>query len=319
MTLIVTNRVLPTLGSEFANMYANSLTPNTKRAYVKDVMNFFGVNKIENITLEAITKVNISSAQIFREMLLREGKALSTINRKITSLSNFYRVLCRREIKLMDFNPFDGSEGSVRVRQDKSYSNTRSLSTDEVKAMLAKTTEEDALAVRNRLIVLFLATSGMRRQEIVLIKIGDIKKNMGKDVVEILGKGGKHRLVVISGTVKALIDKYISMRGLTYKDTNKYLLTSHSTGTNPDNPISTETIRRVIKEVAGDAGIGAETVSPHSLRHTFATQSLLLGKNMEDVQDMMGHSDIKTTRRYDHTNRVINNSSAEQLDAMFTD
>jgi site-specific recombinase XerC len=115
------------LGDKFANMYANTLTYNTRRAYVKDVMDFFKVTDIKDITVDMITNVNVATAQIFRKDLLDSGYALSTINRKMTALSNFYRVLCRREIGIMDFNPFDGSEGSVRVKQDKTYSNTRSL------------------------------------------------------------------------------------------------------------------------------------------------------------------------------------------------
>lgn len=308
---------------EQANIYTKSLGENTRRAYTKDVAEFFGVKDISEVTLEQVKSVNVASAMEYRDKLLALGKAESTINRKLTSLSAFYSYLCRYEVGIMAYNPFSSKEGLRRMTQNKRYSNTRCLTVDEVKKLVRVTMEgSDIEAVRNRIIILLLATTGMRRTELTSIKVGNIRHSHGENIVEIKGKGDKERIIVISPTIKVMIDTYLTMRGLTYNDKGQYLLASHTSNAYHFNegepkPISAQSVYLVVKKVAEHAGIHAEDVSPHCLRHTWFTEALDSGLAIQDVADMGGHSDLATTRRYDHTKRVISNNPASMLTDKF--
>jgi site-specific recombinase XerD len=301
----------------YATMLAGSLSGNTKRAYLSDILDFFGVEELTDISIDMIQNVDVSTATQYRERLMSQGKKPSTVNRKLTSLSKFYSFLTRYEVGIMQYNPFSDKQGLARVKQNKRYSNTRCLTKEEVQKLVQITMENNDLeAVRNRIIVLLLATTGMRRTELNQIKVRDIVKNQGKDVIEIRGKGDKERLVVISGTVKVFIDRYLAMRGVSYSDVDAYLLVGHSkrfAKLEKEVPITDKAIYNMIKAVAEKAGIGADDISPHCLRHTFITEALDMGVKLEDVQDMVGHADLATTRRYDHTNRVLKNNPADAL------
>lgn len=310
--------------SRFSSVFTGQLTENTKRAYMNDIKEFFGVKELNDITVHQLTSVTTATANQFAEHLAKKGRAVSTINRKMTSMSALYTFLCRREVGIMDYNPFSVKEGAGRIRQSKRYSNTRALTKEEVQKVVRVTMEgTDLEAIRNRIIVLVLATTGLRRSEICRIKVGEIRKTHGKDVVEIVGKGQKERLIVISKSIKVLIDNYLEMRGLTYADKDKYLFVKHTSNAkyfsdDPDKQaLTTQSIYNVVKKVAEKAGIGADDVSPHCMRHTWFTEALEMGLPIQDVADMGGHSDISTTRRYDHTNRVVSNNPADKLAEMF--
>lgn len=309
---------------EMSDIYTNSLSPNTKRAYTKDIMEFFDVDALSYITIAQIKSVTASTAREFIDELIGKGRAKSTINRKLTSMSSFYRFLCRKEIGIMDFNPFDTNEGAKRMKQNKQYSNTRCLTKEEVQQVVRITMQGETLeALRNRIVVLLLATTGMRREEIVKIRIGDIRMSHGYHIIEITGKGEKERLIKVNDTIKTFIDKYIEMRGLSYKSEHAhyYLLTKHTRNASyfggENESLTPQSIYNIIKKVADKAGIHAEDVSPHSFRHTFVTEALSLGVKLEDVADMAGHSSLATTRRYDHTQRVLKNNPADKLTSMF--
>lgn len=316
--LIETNNksfIVPTINIE--DRFTNSLTESTKRAYIADVKEFFNVSSLNDITPDRIRLTDVDSANSYFEFLVRKGLKITTINRKMTSLSFFFNFMSRRDIKLSDFNPFSTSEGCRRFKNSRNYSTTRCLTTDEVKKLIAVTNEDSLLNLRDKLILLLLATTGMRREEITTIKIGDIFKSNGKWCAEIIGKGDKTRYIVFAPNVFDLMKKYIEMRGLSFEDKQEHLIVNHSR--NYDNQaISTVGIYNIVKKYSGYAGIDPETVSPHSLRHSFITISLENGAKLEDVQDMVGHSNMTTTRRYDHTNRVIKNNTSEQLSHLFS-
>lgn len=310
------------IGEKISDIYTGTLSENTKRAYTRDIKDFFQVHELSEITIEQLRAVDVSTANQFRERLRAEGKAVSTINRKLTSMSSFYRILSRREINLVEYNPFDTNEGNKRLVHNKKYSNTRSLTAEEVQKVVAVSSEFESplLAFRNRIIVLLLGTTGMRREEIVGIQLKNFKINMGKSVVEITGKGDKERFIVVSDTIMVLIQNYLELRGMKLFDkafADAYLLVSHSYNAE-GGKLNSQTVYNVIKAVATKANVGAETISPHSFRHTFATLSRQEGVNLNDISDMMGHSDVATTKRYEHSDRVVNNHPAEELTKLFT-
>ena len=316
--LVQENTQLETVNVE--EMFTNTLGKETKRAYVQAIKEFFGKD-LCNITIEDMQAVTPEMANKYAMNLLNNGLKRTSINRKLSALHSFYKFLCRRSVGIMTYNPFDSDEGCIRFKNaQKNYIAKRALVADEVKTMfdLAKM-DNSIIGVRDLLVLELLATTGMRRAEICEIKIGDIQLTQGVYAINIVGKGNKERIIVASNEVMGIINKYINMRGITMKDKDEYLLVSHANRKSGSGKVSTNMIYRIVKHYAELADIDPDTISPHTLRHTFATQCIGMGTPIQDVQQLMGHASINTTELYNHSFNIINNNPAEKLTIMYND
>lgn len=316
--LVQENTQLATVNVE--EMFTNTLGKETKRAYVQAIKEFFGKD-LCNITIEDMQAVTPEMANKYAMNLLNNGLKRTSINRKLSALHSFYKFLCRRSVGIMTYNPFDSDEGCIRFKNaQKNYIAKRALVTDEVKTMfdLAKM-DDSIIGVRDLLVLELLATTGMRRAEICEIKIGDIQLTQGIYAINIVGKGNKERIIVASNEVMGIINKYMNMRGITMKDKDEYLLVSHANRKSGSGKVSTNMIYRIVKHYAELADIDPDTISPHTLRHTFATQCIGMGTPIQDVQQLMGHASINTTELYNHSFNIINNNPAEKLTSMYND
>ena len=316
--LVQGNTQLTTVNVE--EMFTNTLGKETKRAYVQAIKEFFGKD-LCNITIEDMQAVTPEMANNYAMNLLNNGLKRTSINRKLSALHSFYKFLCRRSVGIMTYNPFDSDEGCIRFKNaQKNYIAKRALVTDEVKTMfdLAKM-DNSIIGVRDLLVLELLATTGMRRAEICEIKIGDIQLTQGVYAINIVGKGNKERIIVASNEVMGIINKYMNMRGITMKDKDEYLLVSHANRKSGSGKVSTNMIYRIVKHYAELADIDPDTISPHTLRHTFATQCIGMGTPIQDVQQLMGHASINTTELYNHSFNIINNNPAEKLTSMYND
>lgn len=316
--LVQENTQLETVNVE--EMFTNTLGKETKRAYVQAIKEFFGKD-LCNITIEDMQAVTPEMANKYAMNLLNNGLKRTSINRKLSALHSFYKFLCRRSVGIMTYNPFDSDEGCIRFKNaQKNYIAKRALIADEVKTMfdLAKM-DNSIIGVRDLLVLELLATTGMRRAEICEIKIGDIQLTQGVYAINIVGKGNKERIIVASNEVMGIINKYMNMRGITMKDKDEYLLVSHANRKSGSGKVSTNMIYRIVKHYAELADIDPDTISPHTLRHTFATQCIGMGTPIQDVQQLMGHASINTTELYNHSFNIINNNPAEKLTSMYND
>lgn len=316
--LVQENTQLATVNVE--EMFTNTLGKETKRAYVQAIKEFFGKD-LCNITIEDMQSVTPEMANQYAMNLLNNGLKRTSINRKLSALHSFYKFLCRRSVGIMTYNPFDSDEGCIRFKNaQKNYIAKRALVADEVKTMfdLAKM-DNSIIGVRDLLVLELLATTGMRRAEICEIKIGDIQLTQGVYAINIVGKGNKERIIVASNEVMGIINKYMNMRGITMKDKDEYLLVSHANRKSGSGKVSTNMIYRIVKHYAELADIDPDTISPHTLRHTFATQCIGMGTPIQDVQQLMGHASINTTELYNHSFNIINNNPAEKLTSMYND
>ena len=316
--LVQENRQLATVNVE--EMFTNTLGKETKRAYVQAIKEFFGKD-LCNITIEDMQAVTPEMANKYAMNLLNNGLKRTSINRKLSALHSFYKFLCRRSVGIMTYNPFDSDEGCIRFKNaQKNYIAKRALVADEVKTMfdLAKM-DNSIIGVRDLLVLELLATTGMRRAEICEIKIGDIQLTQGVYAINIVGKGNKERIIVASNEVMGIINKYMNMRAITMKDKDEYLLVSHANRKSGSGKVSTNMIYRIVKHYAELADIDPDTISPHTLRHTFATQCIGMGTPIQDVQQLMGHASINTTELYNHSFNIINNNPAEKLTSMYND
>lgn len=320
----MTNSILVHSNMEIApvnieDLYTNTLTAETKRSYMQTIKEFFEVNELSQISIEDMQKVTPDMANEYAHRLLDKGIHKATINKKLSALQNFYKFLCRRNIGICSYNPFSTDEGAIRFKNaSKDYSDKRVLSAEEVKALFESARNTEGIkGVRDLLILELLATTGMRRAELCGIKIGDIKLNLGKKVIEITGKGDKTRMIVVSGNVDKLIDQYLTARGVTYQDKDLPLLTTHSPRST-GKPMTANTVYRAVKEHADNAGIDADSISPHALRATYATTVYdNLDMDVNTIRQLMGHSSQNTTIRYIKSVNMIRNNPADKLDNMF--
>lgn len=159
------------------------------------------------------------------------------------------------------------------------------------------------LGLRDKAIIELLFSTGLRVSELSNLRIENI--NLKRDEFTVKGKGSKHRIVFISDEAKDSVKNYLDAR----KDTSPYLFISHDrakAGREP-NPLSPRSIQRTVEKYATQAGI-TKKITPHTLRHTFATDLLRNGADIRSVQVMLGHESITTTQVYTHiTDKELRN------------
>ena len=309
--------------SDISSLYTNTLTEITKTNYVSTIKEFFGVDDISKISIETMQQVTPEIATLWANKQFEEGKAPSTINRKLAALHSFYKFLCRHSVGVMTYNPFDVDEGCVRFKNaQKNYVDKRVLTPQEVSKLLhavdIEGANDKATGYRDLIVLQILVTAGLRRAELCGVKIGDIKLNQGHYVIEVLGKGNKTRFMVLANAIKKNIDTYLKLRGVTYQDKELPLIISHSSNADPTKHVNTSTIYRIVKKYADKAGIDADNISPHNLRHTFATTAYSdLDMKPEEIQQLMGHVSSATTQRYIHGADMIKTSPSDKLAEMF--
>lgn len=306
--------------------YSRTLSAQTRRTYISAIKDFFEVEDLHDVSVDRMKSVTPFMANDWAERLLLTGNSKATINKKLGALHSFYDFLCRRNVGIMTYNPFSTTEGCIRYKNAaKPYSERRALTAAEVNKIISSVEKPDDMMsekylsyLRDLVVLQMLVTTGMRREELADAKIGDICINSGKHVIRIIGKGDKFRFAVIPDVVMENIEEYMTLRGIGYKDNAHPLVTSHSRRVETESFLNTMTIYRIVKKYAEKSGVSMDgDITPHNMRHTFATTSLDMGADIADVQDMMGHSSINTTRRYDHLNRVIKHSTGEMLSKMY--
>ncbi|HET6481696.1 MAG TPA: tyrosine-type recombinase/integrase [Actinoplanes sp.] len=225
--------------------------------------------------------------------------AASTVARKLSGLSSWYDFLVK--IRAVEGNPVGGAD---RPYVSRDHSSTVGLSPEEVDALLAVAAEAGP---RSFAALTILADLGLRVGELVGLDLVDLGWERGHRTVRFVGKGGKPRRRALTGSAAEALDAYLAERG----DQAGPLFTT-SSGARLDR----HAIFRLIRRLAAKAGIpGAERLSPHSLRHAFATTARAEGVALEDVQDAMGHADPRTTRRYDRDRHNLDRDPAYRIAA----
>lgn len=264
------------------------LSKNTVEAYLRDLIRFAGF----------ATSKGVTSPQAVDEAMLRQfvyflkdlGLAASSIRRQISALRTYYRFLL--------------SEGHVERDPTGQLESPRMwrklpevLNRDEVAALLESPSSDDRSTWRDRALMELAYATGMRVSELVGLDMGDLW--FDDSLVRVFGKGSKERLVPVgrralgAASVYAREIRPLLDRG---KAANAFLLNLRGTR------LSRVGAWNIIKQHARDAGI-TKTVSPHTLRHSFATHLLEGGADLRAVQEMLGHADLSTTQIYTHVDR----------------
>ncbi|HEX9666827.1 MAG TPA: site-specific tyrosine recombinase/integron integrase [Thermodesulfobacteriota bacterium] len=260
---------------------------HTVRAYMTDLtqfMNFLKKNRLpadtKNIDITKIEEIDIR--EFIGRLYNKNSKA--SISRKLTSIRNFLEFLIRQG-KIAS-NPAKLVPIPKGERRTPAF-----LTVDEVFVLVEKPDDNEVLGVRDRAILELLYSSGLRVSELNGIKTGDT--DLTSSFVKVLGKGGVERIVPIGSKAINAIKYFLEKRNeLTPKV--DYLFINSRGGR-----LSVRSIARIVKKYANLSGI-PKNISPHVLRHTFATHLLGSGADLRAIQEMLGHKSLSTTQRYTH-------------------
>lgn len=239
-----------------------------------------------------ISELKREDIEDFMRFLSAEGMKSATIIRRITTIRGFYLFLAREGLI---------KESLIGLRLPKGEKKLPNvLSFGEVEDLLDAPDIENDSELRDKAMLETMYASGLRVSELLSLQLGNINFNEG--YLKIKGKGSKERIVPIGEFALDFINRYVTLVRPKYaKNRTKYLFLNRDGA-----PISRQYFWRQIKKYALKANIDRE-ISPHTLRHSFATHLLENGANLKEVQEMLGHTKIETTQIYTHvsTKRII--------------
>lgn len=260
---------------------------NTIVSYENDLKKFehYSKKKINDISKQDIMNV--------LKKLQEENLSNSSINHFVTTLRTFYKFLIINNIvkeNIMDFISSPKREKHL----------PRVLSENEIDKLL-NIPLTDHYSYRNKAILELMYATGLRVSELINLKVNDIDLNMA--ILKTIGKGSKERIIPLGdyalNYLKIYINEYRSL--LIKKDLNDYLFLN-----NHGNKLTRQGLFKILNKLAREQDIKAE-ISPHTLRHSFATHLLNGGADLRSIQELLGHSDISTTQIYTHvSNQKLN-------------
>ena len=255
------------------------MSPHTIRSYKVDLLEFSEFLKT-NYGVEHPSQVNVDHIRNFVASLARHGYEKRSINRKLSAIRSFYRYLNRHGI--VNIQP------ATAVR---SFKLPRKLPTFLTEAEMERLFELTDLSLRDRAILELLYGTGMRASELCNLKLHDI--DWEREIIRVHGKGGKQREIPLTRTALRWLREYVQTGDKIKMDELGLFLSRKGT------PITTRTLQRIVKKhlmkVSHKTGI-----SPHTLRHTYATHLLNRGCDLRTVQLLLGHRSIASTQIYTH-------------------
>ncbi|MET7424923.1 tyrosine-type recombinase/integrase [Dactylosporangium sp. NPDC005555] len=287
------------------------LSAHTRAAYRRDVHQFLawcGGRDVDPLRASFL-HVNAYARDLESTVDARTGKVLApaSVARKLSALSSWYGFLLR--LQAITANPVGGAD---RPRVDRDASATVGLTGGEVDAILAAAAAQTGVnAARDLAMLALLADLGLRVGEVVALDHADLGVERGHRTVRFVGKGGKPRRRALTPNVVGALDGYLDGYLAGGGQAEGPLFTT-STGGRVDR----HAVFRLVRRLAKEAGVPAwARLSPHSLRHAFATSARDEGVPLEDVQDAMGHADPRTTRRYDRDRHNLDRDPAYTIAA----
>ncbi|HBR80398.1 MAG: Tyrosine recombinase XerC [Candidatus Uhrbacteria bacterium GW2011_GWE2_45_35] len=225
---------------------------------------------------------------------LNDNIKKNTQNYHLIALRSFLKYLARRDIKSLAPEKIELAKAPSRI--------VAFLEADELERILKIPLGEDLITLRDKAVLETLFSTGLRVSELANLKIDEV--NLKRDEFTVRGKGDKPRVVFLSDSAKDSIKKYLNKR----HDTSPYIFICHDRakrGREDSGPLSPRSIERLVQHYAKAAGI-TKRITPHTLRHTFATDLLMNGADIRSVQSLLGHASITTTQVYTHiTNQQL--------------
>ncbi len=246
-------------------------SPLTIRHYRADLEGFS-----RSLSVPEVEKIEETQLRVYISLLFKKGCAARTIARRISALRSFFRFVVKRKWIVLD--PSANLHVPKQPRQMPKF-----LTLDEVDRLLG-----GAYGLRDRAILELLYSSGLRVAELVGLNRTDL--DLANRLVRVWGKGGKERLVPLGKKAAAALDQYLAESPV---ESEAIFL----------NRAGKRVVVRTVERVLEKAGIAmgfAQPLTPHVLRHTFATHLMNAGADLRVVQELLGHRNLSTTQRYTH-------------------
>ena len=263
------------------------LSANTIAAYRRDLVKFEGFAKKRRLTVESVSQDDLVD---FLAGLYRDKLESRTVARQLVTLRNFFRWAQTQDMITQD--PATKLE-SPKIRK----SLPGYLRLDEVERLLGQPDEKTPLGLRDRAMLEVLYSTGLRVSELVNLRVSDLDSKLG--CVRCIGKGDKERIVPVGRKALGMVDKYV-------REARPLLVRQVKAGTIPTLFVNRRgaSLSRVgvwkILSAYGRKARLRQALTPHMLRHSFATHLLERGADLRSVQLMLGHADISTTQIYTH-------------------
>ncbi|MEE2691373.1 MAG: site-specific tyrosine recombinase XerD [Pseudomonadota bacterium] len=262
---------------------------NTLKNYGRDLERFEAFAKARGETLETAGADDISA---FLGALEAEGLAASTAALKVSALRQFYQFLYAEGLR--GDNPTSSID---RPRTKRPLPKT--LSVEEAARLMEAAAEGgEAKAARLKAMIETLYAAGLRVSELVSLPLAAFRR--GQPYLIVRGKGGKERMAPLGGAASKALEDYLSVRGEFLEGLGESAKTFLFPSRGRSGHITAARFAQLLKELAAKAGVDPKRLSPHVLRHAFATHLLDRGADLRSVQQMLGHADITTTQIYTH-------------------
>ena len=267
---------------------------HTVEAYASDIAQFLQYTAgTRGCSLEDLTpaQLDLAAVRAFMGDLHRQGHARTSVSRKLSALRAFGRYLRREGI--IDTNP-----ASLAASPKRDHKVPAHLSVDEMTRLLEMPDAGEPLGRRDRAILELFYASGLRLSELVQLDLGDV--NLSGRIVRVMGKGKKQRLVPFNTSTKAALSAWlkdrVSLRETAPVERREPMFVNFR---------GTRLTGRSVQRLVAHYMAGCSTrfgISPHALRHSFATHLLEHGADLRAIQELLGHVQLSTTQRYTHVN-----------------
>ena len=272
------------------------LSQNTKKAYKSDI--FFMLNWFNNQNKDLIKAKEADFRQLFSFLKNNDYKH-SSLSRKLSSMKQFYQTL--KEEQYIKINPLDNMNSFKKERKL-----PKSLSEDVITTLLERAKQnynnlengsllKQIRSLRTLTVLEILYSTGMRITELLSLPLSDFINI--RDNLQIQGKGGVYRLVAFNQESLKIISIWLEHRSVSKEFiNNKYMFPQK----NGNGYVSRQVIYKDIVDLSKSIGIDNKDISPHKIRHSFATHLLNRGADLRSLQKLLGHADISTTEIYTH-------------------
>jgi len=270
-----------------------NLSPHTVRNYLSDLEQFKAFTKERAISTPA--DVDHLAVREFMAALRRgtdglPGRKRGTVARKISTLRSFFRFLVQRGVLQKD--PTGLIRSPRRARKLPNF-----LSEDEVVGLINAVPEKGFIGLRDRAILEVLYASGVRVSEAIGADLNDL--NLAAGFLRVRGKGKKERLAMLGAPAIDALRAYLAARRTLIRKQNSPDSEAIFVNARKARRLTTRSVRRILKGYLIANGLNPQ-ISPHAMRHSFATHLLNRGANLREVQELLGHKRISSTQIYTH-------------------
>jgi integrase/recombinase XerC len=271
-----------------------NVSKHTLKAYIADVEEFNSFLRESDIIKKSDALINVEPETIrtYLSHLYRKKVKKVTVNRKIYSLRSFYKYLLRAG-KIKN-NPAE----MVQTAKTEKYIPTF-LSVDEMFQLLGDQGDNSVSGLRDHAMLELFYSSGLRLSELAGLNVTDL--DFRQALVKLRGKGKKERIVPVGQKALQAIDEYIKKTTEVRKECDDNLFNNPLFLNARGKRITARSIARIVDAMTVKSGIGRK-ISPHALRHTFATHLLNAGADLRSIQELLGHESLSTTQKYTAVN-----------------